>query len=134
MGSMEAQLKEAVSIENMQSNFLRGKRLTGNLVGRATFAGRDHNQKLHDGVIDLGAARLDDKDILFSNTSQHSDARLALHADKKKEITSALPVPTRSSDATVAVAFIESCRNLHWRIGSAPRRRESCPGSRRFEK
>jgi hypothetical protein len=42
---------------------------TRDLVGRPPFAGRDHNQKLHDGVIDIGTARLHDEDIFFSNAS-----------------------------------------------------------------
>ena len=33
----------------------------------ATFAGRDHDQKLHNTVIDLAAATLDNIDILIPN-------------------------------------------------------------------
>lgn len=52
--------------------------LTSDLGGRASFAGRDHNQQFHNGIIDLGTAGLHNEDILLSDTIEHLDARLAL--------------------------------------------------------
>lgn len=40
---------------------------TCDLVGRASLAGRDHDTQFHDIIIDLGAATLNDKDILLPN-------------------------------------------------------------------
>lgn len=52
--------------------------LTCYFCGRAAFAGRDHDEQLHDGVVDGGTARLDDKDILLSDTGEDLNACLAL--------------------------------------------------------
>lgn len=40
---------------------------TSDRLRRAPFARGDHNQQLHDTVIDLGAATLNNKDILVPN-------------------------------------------------------------------
>ena len=53
-------------------------RRTGDLVCRAALAGRDHDEQLHDGVVDLGAAGLDDKHVLLPNTSEDADACFAI--------------------------------------------------------
>lgn len=36
-------------------------------LGRGTLAGIDHDQELHEGVVDLGGSRLDDVDILVTD-------------------------------------------------------------------
>ena len=46
-----------------------GKGLTSDGLCGTTFTGRDHNQKLHNAVVDLSAAALDDEDILLSYRS-----------------------------------------------------------------
>lgn len=51
---------------------------TCDLVGRAALAGIDHDQELHDGVVNLGTARLHDKDILFTDARENSNTCLAL--------------------------------------------------------
>lgn len=51
---------------------------TGDFVSRTAFARRDKNQELHDAIIDLRTARLDDEDILLSNAGEDLDARLSL--------------------------------------------------------
>lgn len=47
---------------------------TSNRLGRTTFAGGDHNEKLHDAVIDLATAALHDIDILVSHGDTNVDA------------------------------------------------------------
>lgn len=59
--------------------------LTGYLGGRAAFAGRDHDEQLHDCVIDGGTAGLDDEDIFLSDTVEDLDACLALQRRKHGE-------------------------------------------------
>lgn len=54
------------------------KKYTGNFGSRAAFAGRDHDEQLHDGVIDPWATGLDDEDILLPDTLEDLDTRLAL--------------------------------------------------------
>lgn len=54
------------------------ERRTSDLVCRTALASRNHNEQLHDGVVDLGAARLDDKDILLSHAGENPDAGLAI--------------------------------------------------------
>lgn len=51
---------------------------TSNRFGRATLACRDHNQKLHHGVIDLAAATLYNVDILVANRDANVDTGLAI--------------------------------------------------------
>jgi hypothetical protein len=51
---------------------------TCDFVRRTTFTGRDHYKKLHDAIVDLSAARLDDKDIFFSNTREDLHTGFAL--------------------------------------------------------
>lgn len=51
---------------------------TSDLVGRSTFAGRDSDQQLHDGVIDPGTPRLDHEDILLTHAGEDANARLTL--------------------------------------------------------
>lgn len=57
---------------------LSSPRLTSDLGGRASFAGRDHDEQLHDGVVDLGTARLDDENILLPDAGQDLNRCLAL--------------------------------------------------------
>lgn len=64
--------------QTMCSSIVEHARRTSDLVGRAAFAGIDHDQKLHDGVVDLGTPRLNDEDILLAHTGQDPNARLAL--------------------------------------------------------
>ena len=47
--------------------------LTSNTLRRAALAGGDHNKHLHEAVIDVVAATLDDEDILISNGSLNAD-------------------------------------------------------------
>lgn len=80
MGSMVVQLQgESVKITDMAWYRVRdlGQR-TGDFVSRAPFARRDKNQELHDAIIYLRAARLNDEDVLLSNAGEDFDARLAL--------------------------------------------------------
>lgn len=56
----------------------RGEPRTSDLVGRAALAGRYHDKKLHDGVVDPGTPGLDDEDILLSHAGHDPDACLAL--------------------------------------------------------
>lgn len=51
---------------------------TCDLVGRATLASRDHDEQLHDGVVDSGTPRLDNEDILLSDACEDPDTCLAL--------------------------------------------------------
>lgn len=53
-------------------------RHTCDLVGRATFTGTDHDEQFHDGVVDAGAPRLNDENVLLANTRQDAYARLTL--------------------------------------------------------
>lgn len=68
--------------------------LTGYLRGRATLAGRDHDQELHDGVIDPGAPGLDDKHVLFPDTSHDPHASFALKnaTDKVSHVRATMAV------------------------------------------
>lgn len=61
----------------------------GDTGSRCNLASVDHDQKLHDVVVDLATAALDDKDVLASN-------RLAnLHAKRPTQAQSAqVPRPT----------------------------------------
>lgn len=78
MGNMEGRLERISLGAHRPSIELGGRRLTGDFGGRTAFAGRDHDQQLHDGVVDLGTARLDDEDIFLSNTIGDFDACFAL--------------------------------------------------------
>lgn len=49
-----------------------------NRLGRATLACRDHDQKLHHGVIDLAAATLYNVDILVAYRDANVDAGLTI--------------------------------------------------------
>lgn len=51
---------------------------TSNLGSGATFAGTNHDEQFHDRVVDSGAAGLYNEDVLFSNTVEDLNARLAL--------------------------------------------------------
>lgn len=55
-----------------------GSDSTSDLVGRPSLGGRDHDQKLHYGVIDVGTARLHNEDIFLSNAGQKSNTCFAL--------------------------------------------------------
>lgn len=52
--------------------------LTSDLRGGAALAGRDHNQELHDGVVNPRAPRLDDEHVLFPDTSHDPHTSFAL--------------------------------------------------------
>lgn len=52
--------------------------LTGDGLGGTAFAGRDHDEKLHDGIVDLLAAALHDEDILITDGGLDADGRLAV--------------------------------------------------------
>lgn len=52
--------------------------LTCDFVRGAAFAGADHDEKLHDGVVDPRTAGLHHENILLTNASQDPDTRLAL--------------------------------------------------------
>jgi predicted Abi (CAAX) family protease len=80
MGSMVGQLQRE-SVKAICMAWYRmgdGEQRTGDLVSRTAFARRDKNQELHDAIIDLRTARLDNEDILLSNAGEDLDARLAL--------------------------------------------------------
>lgn len=51
---------------------------TCDFVGGAALARRDHDEQLHDGVINPGAPRLDNEDILLSDACEDPDTCLAL--------------------------------------------------------
>lgn len=51
---------------------------TSDLACRAALASRDHDQQLHDGVVDLRTAGLDDEDVLVAGARQDADAGFAL--------------------------------------------------------
>lgn len=51
---------------------------TCDLVRRAAVTRLDHDQQLHDCVVDLGAAGLDNEDVLFSDARQNAHTGLAL--------------------------------------------------------
>lgn len=51
---------------------------TGDGLRRAAFTSRDHDEKLHEGIIDLVAATLNDKDILITDGSIDTDRCLAV--------------------------------------------------------
>lgn len=55
-----------------------GEQPTCDGFGRAAFTGRDHNQKLHDAVVDFGTAALDNEDILVPNRDADVNAGLAV--------------------------------------------------------
>lgn len=83
MGSMGGRLEQQVSRACSQGKQASRRReggfaLTSDLGGRASFAGRDHDKQLHDGVVDFGAARLYNEDILLTDAVGNLDARLAL--------------------------------------------------------
>lgn len=78
MGSRAAQLDGYGQHVGESMGWVRGGKLTGYLGSRAAFAGRDHDEQLHDGVVDCGTAGLDDEDILLSDTGEDLDACLAL--------------------------------------------------------
>lgn len=76
---MVAQLEREVSCRShSRSRSHPRKKHTGNFGSRAAFAGRDHDEQLHDGVIDPWATGLDDEDILLPDTLEDLDTRLAL--------------------------------------------------------
>lgn len=52
--------------------------LTSYGFGGTTLAGRDHDEKLHDAVIDFLAAALDNEDILIASRGTQIDAGLAV--------------------------------------------------------
>lgn len=54
------------------------KKPTGDLVGGASLAGRDHDKQLHDGVIDGRTTGLDNEDILITDTGQDANTGFAL--------------------------------------------------------
>lgn len=85
MGSMGGQLQQNFVSHGQVHKGPATTRLTGDLGGRTSFAGRDHDQQFHDGVIDLGAAGLDNKDVLLSDAVGDLDARLALERKKDCE-------------------------------------------------
>ena len=66
---------------------------TSDLVRRTSLTGGDHDQEFHNGVIDLGASRLDHEDVLLSDTCENSDACLALEEKAKAPVS--LAVSTR---------------------------------------
>ena len=53
-------------------------RNTRDLVCRPSLAGGDHDEKLHYGIINLGAAGLDDEDVFLADAGEYTDTRLAL--------------------------------------------------------
>ncbi len=51
---------------------------TGNLISRASLASRDHNEQFHDSIVDLGAARLNDEDVLLADAGEDANAGFAI--------------------------------------------------------
>lgn len=111
---------------------------TCNFVGRATFEGIDHDQQLHDGVIDLGTARLNDKDILFTDARQDPNTCFALFDKALVLVASSWQggcnkaACAAPSTSPIWRAREELRGSSHWRTGSALRRLGACPGSHRF--
>ena len=66
---------------------------TSDLIGGPPVAGRDHDQKLHYGVIDVGTARLHNEDILLSDTRQDPNTCLALREARGRKSAERLMVP-----------------------------------------
>lgn len=58
--------------------------LTCDFVCGTAFASTDHNEQLHDGVIDPRAPRLDDKDVFLAHAGQDTHACLALFVVKSQ--------------------------------------------------
>ena len=52
--------------------------LTSDGTGTAALASRDHDEKFHNAVVDLGAPTLDDEDVLVPNRGVDTDAGLAI--------------------------------------------------------
>ena len=48
-------------------------RLTGNALGRAALASGDHDEHLHEAVIDMVTSALNDKDVLVSDGGFKAD-------------------------------------------------------------
>lgn len=78
-GSREGQLlQERLAVSDASKRLGRLGKHTGDLVGRSSFACRDHNKQLHDGVIDGRTTGLDDEDILITDTGQDANTSFAL--------------------------------------------------------
>jgi len=54
------------------------QRHTSNLARGTSLARRDHDEQLHDGVVDLGAAGLNDEDVFLAHAREDADACLAV--------------------------------------------------------
>lgn len=65
-------------VSDTGSRLVHSERLTGDLVSGTSLACRDHNQQLHDGVIDGRATGLDDEDILVADTGQDANTGFTL--------------------------------------------------------
>ena len=74
---MAGRLERAWSAFTLDGLLLSGRH-TSDLAGRTSLASRDHDQKLHNRVVDLGAAGLNDEDILLTDAGKDPDARLSV--------------------------------------------------------
>lgn len=74
---MAGRLERAWSAFTLDGLLLSGRH-TSDLAGRASLASRNHDEQLHDGVVDLGAAGLNDEDILLADAGEDPDARLSV--------------------------------------------------------
>lgn len=101
-----------MSVQLQDDRLREGGELTGYLGGRAAFAGRDHDEQLHDCVIDGGTAGLDDEDILLSNTVEDLDACLAL---QRRNMVSQVTLQQRLVAVAVAVVATADGALQTWR-------------------
>lgn len=69
--------------------------LTRNLVRGAALACGDHDEQLHDGVVDLWAAGLNDEDVLLSHAREDPHAGLALCIAVSQSRRDAMTAPGR---------------------------------------
>lgn len=93
---MESRVTRLVIVSFPGSENYRRKELgflhTRYLVRRASFAGRNEDQELHDTIVDPAAARLDNKHILVSKACQDLDACFSLGC--VSQCTPLRPCPT----------------------------------------
>lgn len=71
--------------------------LTGDGLGRTTFAGGDHDEHLHETVVNLVTAALYNKDILIADRGPELDRRLAIAEFGELAVGSLGPQPVAYS-------------------------------------
>lgn len=71
--------------------------LTGDGLGRTTFAGRDHDEHLHKTVVNLVTTALYNKDILIADRGPELDRRLAVAEFGELAVGSLGPQPVAYS-------------------------------------